>query len=139
MSTPALLERLKAKGYKLTSQRRKIIETLHRSGHRASARDIYHLLRQSKSAISLDTVYRNLRLLAEIGIVHQISLQSGAVFELTHDGRHHHHLICVDCEKVVCIPFCPESFTYTEQATDAGFDVLGHMFEVYGRCDDCQK
>lgn len=139
MSTPSLLAQLKEKGYKLTSQRRSILEAINRLGQRASARDIHNILRRKNPAISLDTVYRNLRLLAEIGIVHQISLPSGAVFELTDDGRHHHHLICVDCEKVVCIPYCPESCAYIEQAADAGFDVLGHMFEVYGRCSDCRK
>jgi Fe2+ or Zn2+ uptake regulation protein len=137
MSMPALLERLREKGYKLTTPRRKIIEVLYRLGQRASAREIHSALHQKGPAISLDTVYRNLRLLAEIGVVHQISLQSGAVFELANDGHHHHHLICIDCDKVVCIPYCPESCTYQKQAAEAGFEVLGHTFELYGRCSDC--
>lgn len=139
MKKPALLELLKEKGYKLTAQRQAILAGLRRLGQRASAKEIYEELSKEKPVISLDTVYRNLRLLAEIGIVQQIFLQSGAVFELTDGRHHHHHLVCVDCEKVACIPYCPESCAYTEQARVAGFAVLGHLFEVYGRCADCQQ
>ncbi|MDW7650979.1 MAG: Fur family transcriptional regulator [Bacillota bacterium] len=136
MSTPALLKRLKENGYKLTKQRRQMIEALRKAGCRASAREVHAFLRQRNPSVSLDTVYRNLRILTEIGVVHQISLQSGAVFELAE--HHHHHLICVDCEKVVCIPYCPESQKYTAHASSEGFEVLGHNFEVYGRCSSCQ-
>ncbi|MCW3489197.1 Fur family transcriptional regulator [Dethiobacter alkaliphilus] len=129
---------LKEKGYKLTSQRRQIIEALRLTGRRASAREIYEALSKDNPHISMDTVYRNLRLLTEIGVVHQISLQSGAVFELD-DKRHHHHLVCVDCEEVVCIPYCPEAKSYNEFAGSAGFEVLGHVFEVYGRCAACRE
>lgn len=139
MRTPVLLALLKEKGYKLTAQRQAILTALRHLGERASAKEIHEELCKEKPAISLDTVYRNLRLLAGIGIVQQILLQSGAVFELTDDDHHHHHLVCVDCEKVVCIPYCPESCVYTEQARAAGFAVLGHLFEVYGRCIDCQQ
>jgi len=139
MKTPALPALLKEKGYKLTAQRQAILTGLRRLGQRASAREIYEELCKDKQGISLDTVYRNLRILAEIGLVQQIFLQSGALFELTDNRYHHHHLVCVDCEKVVCIPYCPESCLYTKQAQAAGFEVLGHLFEVYGRCAGCQK
>jgi Fe2+ or Zn2+ uptake regulation protein len=133
------LKRLKEKGYKLTTQRRQIVEALREAGSRASARDVYRMLRTRHPSLSLDTVYRNLRILTEIGVVHQISLQSGAIFELAEDKHHHHHLVCLDCDKVVCIPYCPESQSYTAHASAAGFEVLGHTFEVYGRCPDCRK
>jgi Fe2+ or Zn2+ uptake regulation protein len=90
--------------------------------------------------LSLDTVYRNLRLLAGIGVLHQISLSSGAVFELIGDiSDHHHHLICVDCEKVVCFSYCPDFREYGETARKEGFSLLGHSFELFGRCADCNN
>jgi Fe2+ or Zn2+ uptake regulation protein len=134
-----LLDALKDKGFKLTVQRRRIIETLRQLGGRVSARDIHQALRKKNPSLSLDTVYRNLRLLTEIGLVHQISLQSGAVFELADDRRHHHHLVCIDCEKVACIEYCPEFPAYSDHAASEGFTVLGHIFEVYGRCTECQN
>lgn len=139
MSTPGLLKLLKAKGYKLTVQRQQIIEALRHTGSRVSARDVHAVLGKINPTISMDTIYRNLRLLTEIGVVHQISLQSGTVYELADDKHHHHHLVCIGCEKVVCIPYCPEPLGYTEQANAEGFQVLGHSFEVYGRCAACSK
>lgn len=138
MSTPGMLKLLKAKGYKLTVQRQQIIEALRHTGSMASARDVRAVLGKVNPTISMDTIYRNLRLLTEIGVVHQISLQSGTVYELA-DDKHHHHLVCIGCEKVVCIPYCPEPLGYTEQANAEGFQVLGHSFEVYGRCAACSK
>ncbi|MCR3923213.1 MAG: transcriptional repressor [Firmicutes bacterium] len=138
MTKPKLGIQLKAKGYKLTQQRQQIMNFLQDSSLRLSAQDIHQQLKQQNSAISLDTVYRNLRLLTEIGIVGQISLPSGSVYERVEDQEHHHHLVCVDCEKVVCIAYCPEMKTYMAQAGAAGFDVIGHSFEIYGRCASCR-
>lgn len=134
-----LLDALKEKGFKLTVQRRTIIDTLRQLGGRVSARDIHQTMRKKGTSLSLDTVYRNLRLLTEIGLIHQISLQSGAVFELADDKQHHHHLVCIDCEKVVCIEYCPDFPAYSDHAASEGFTVLGHIFEVYGRCTECQN
>ncbi|MDW7651691.1 MAG: Fur family transcriptional regulator [Bacillota bacterium] len=106
------------------------------AGRRLSACEIHNAQLKKQPRISLDTIYRNLRLLSERGLVSLISLQSGAVHELA--VQHHNHLVCVDCEKVVCIDYCPNFREYNEQANRQGFNVLGHSFEVYGRCAGCR-
>jgi len=135
----AYLDALKKKGYKLTSQRQKIIEVLRQAEQRLTTREIHQAICQTLPGVSLDTVYRNLHLLCEVGLVHQILLPSGAVYELTGSLRHHHHLICVDCEKVVCIPYCPDLKVCSEQVERQGFDLLGHTFALHGRCPDCRQ
>jgi Fe2+ or Zn2+ uptake regulation protein len=132
------MSKLKEKGYKLTIQRRQLVETMHKVGRRLTAREVHGMLQKRTPSIGLDTVYRNLRLLCEIGMVHQISLHSGAVYELA-VGQHHHHLVCIGCEKVICLPHCPEIIEYTEQAASEGFAILGHSFELFGICPSCQK
>ncbi len=139
MSKHDYLKVLKEKGLKLTVQRRKIIETLHQLDGRMSARDIYQELQKKNPNLSLDTVYRNLRLLTEIGLVHHIPLPSGAVFELSDDGQHHHHLVCINCDKVSCIAYCPDLSGFSSYADSEGFKVLGHIFEVYGQCSECRN
>jgi len=133
------LDILKKKGYKLTSQRQKIIEVLRRVGCRLTARDIHQRIRVELPAVSMDTVYRNLHLLCDLGLLHQILLPSGSVYELAADLWHHHHLICVDCEKVVCIEYCPDLQGYREQAGRQGFDLIGHTFALQGRCPACRQ
>jgi len=136
LSTLVHLETLKNKGYKLTPQRRLIIELVNRSDRRLNASEIHAYIEKKHPRISLDTVYRNLRLLAELGIVHQIPLQSGMVYESA--VTHHHHLVCVDCGKVACLHYCPDYYAYSKQAETQGFEVLGHKFEVQGRCPSCK-
>ncbi|HZK25590.1 MAG TPA: Fur family transcriptional regulator [Oscillospiraceae bacterium] len=133
------LAQLKAKGYKLTQQRQQILEVLLTAPSRLSAQEVHSLLKQQQVSISLDTVYRNLRLLVEIGAVQQISLQSGAVYELILQDELHYHVICVDCEKVVCIPACSALQNCLQQAGAAGFTILNHSLEIYGRCSYCDK
>lgn len=130
---------LKKKGYKLTPQRLKIIELLRRADRRLAVREIHRKICEELPAVSMDTVYRNLRLLCDVGLVHQIALPSGSVYELAAGLCHHHHLICVDCEKVVCIEYCPDLQGYNEQAVRQGFDLLGHTFALQGRCPDCRQ
>ena len=96
-------------------------------------------MREALPGISLDTVYRNLHLLGDVGLVHQIILPSGAVYEITGDLCHHHHLICVDCEKVVCIPCCPDLKDFSEQVDRQGYDLVGHTFALHGRCPECRQ
>lgn len=126
------------KGYKITPQRQKIVEILGRAGCRLTAREIHQRLRKELPAVSIDTVYRNLHLLSAVGLTHHIQLASGAVYELTTDLSHHHHLYCVDCEKVVCIKYCPDLQGYSEQAGRYGFELVGHTFALQGRCSDCR-
>lgn len=134
------LDTLKKNGYKLTSQRQQILEELRRAGRRLTAREIHRSLRAELPAISMDTVYRNLHLLCKIGLLHHIPLPSGSVYELAADlCHHHHHLICVDCERVVCIAYCPDLQGYSEQAVREGFDLVGHIFALQGRCSACRQ
>lgn len=136
----AWLETLRSKGYKLTPQRRKIVAVLRGSDKRLTARDIHEQIIEEQPGVSLDTVYRNLRLLVELGVVHQIPLSSGTVYESAGIKDHHHHLICIDCDEVVCIPYCPTVYEdYCRQAEARGFRVLGHSFEIYGRCPNCKN
>ncbi len=140
MPVSGSLETLKNKGYKVTSQRRAILRVLDGENRRLTAREIHAMMRDIQPRVSLDTIYRNLRLLVGIGILHQISLSSGAVFELNGDIRHHHHhLVCVECEKAVCVSYCPATREYSERAAEEGFTLLGHSFELFGRCADCSK
>ena len=138
MLEPKILVRLKKEGYKLTKQRQQILDVMLQSKTRLTAQEIYKQLQRRELSVSLDTVYRNLRLLSAIGIVQQISLQSGALYELMQE-EHHHHLVCVDCEKIVCISACPVMPSYLKDADAAGFDILGHNLELYGRCNDCRS
>jgi Fur family ferric uptake transcriptional regulator len=91
-----VLETLKQRGYRMTPQRRAIIEEILGSdGHIAALRTAQKLAKKMPG-INASTVYRTLDLLEEIGVVSHSHLGSGAEYHLT--GEHEHvHLVCSNC------------------------------------------
>lgn len=136
-----IINLLRSKGFKITPQRRAVIGALQACGNFPTAQKILDHVKQSTPDVSLDTVYRNLSLLAELGAVNEIYTRSreGNVFEVLTDGSHHHHLICLDCGKTQCLDFCPVSSSDLERAAETGFQVLSHSLEFYGYCRECRR
>lgn len=136
-----LLAMLRDKGYKITPQRRAVITALLAGGQFSTAQQILEFVKQTNPDISLDTVYRNIGLLVELGIVHEIHTKNrdGHLFEIVASGQHHHHLICTECGNTQCMSACPINVELLELAEREEFQITGHLFEVYGKCKKCQK
>ena len=140
LSVDEVLEQLKERGYRRTPQRECIVGILWESGVPLSAREVHERVRATFPHVSLDTVYRNLELLREAGLVSQINLQSreSARFELL-KGEHHHHLVCLECGESVCLPACPVDLHELERRHAGEFTVINHAFELYGYCKSCRS
>lgn len=138
MRLDTVLRRLKNHGYKITPQRRLIIRAIVEAGAPRTAQQVYQHLQAELPDTGLDTVYRTLRLLAELGIVNQIAgaAQQGDLFELADD--HHHHMVCLRCGQVLCLEACAYEEAARRMARDRNFAITGHVFEVYGYCQACQ-
>lgn len=132
------LVRLREKGYKITPQRRAVLEALVQGEQFSSVQQVWEIVRKTQPDVSLDTIYRNLTLLKDIGTVHEIIRPTGNVYEMVTEGHHHHHLICTECGKTECIDICPMNKIYEKEAAARGFLVTGHVFEFYGLCWSCR-
>ncbi|TXK77500.1 transcriptional repressor [Paenibacillus sp. N3.4] len=104
------------------------------SGSYLSPKDVYEYMKQQYPGVSFDTVYRNLRLLSEMGVLEQFHLADGLKFKAS-CLSHHHHMICVRCEKTITFEFCPKKLV---QDLPESFDIQSHRFEIFGHCSDCQ-
>ncbi len=135
--------KLYERGYKMTPQRKEILQIFVDHPEHLSAEDVYGLLREKESEIGLATVYRALDLLSNLGILVQIDFGDGcARYELnTADPNvhHHHHLICVKCKKV--IEFDEDLLDELEEVISrkSGFQILNHEVKFFGYCKDCQQ
>jgi len=130
-----LIKEFKKKGYKLTPQRRIILEILSEEKH-ISAEEIYERIRSSQPNVSFGTVYRNLNILLELGLIKQLDFKDGRTrFEL--NEGHHHHLICLNCGSAVEIQSCPFSSEVQKAAISQNFSIKSHSFKVYGYCRNC--
>ncbi len=132
---------LRKAGLKVTLPRMKILEILEQSTKQhLSAEDIYRVLLDSDEEIGLATIYRVLTQFEGAGLVMRHHFEGGqAVFELDR-GKHHDHLICIKCGKIV--EFLNASIEEQQKkiAEDAGFNITDHSLIIYGECNkkDCE-
>ena len=127
---------LKRAGLKVTLPRMKILEILESSNKRhLSAEDIYKVLLDAGEDIGLATIYRVLTQFETAGLIIRHHFETGqAVFELER-GKHHDHLICVKCGKIV--EFLDESIEAKQKeiAEKNGFSISDHSLIIYGVCN----
>lgn len=136
-----LVTLLREKGYKITPQRRAVIAALLESEKFPTAQQVLEIVKKTNPDVSLDTIYRNLGLLMELNLVYEINTQSSAgnVFEIVQlHHTHHHHFVCLLCGKTECIDICPVNEAYIAEVEQRGFEVTGHTFEFYGKCQECR-
>ena len=124
-------------GWRITEQRRKMADIFAKSEGYLSPKDVYDQMAIYYPGVSFDTVYRNLRLLSEMGAFEQFYFMDGGLkFKGSCMSHHHHHLICVNCEKTLSIDYCPMEHTLN---LPEDFKIMNHRFEVYGVCSKCQQ
>lgn len=132
------IETLKESGVRITPQRHAVLEYLLTSMNHPTADEIYKALESKFPNMSVATVYNNLRILREIGLVRELTYgDSSSRFDS--NTKDHYHIICNDCGKIVDFhyPSLNEVESLAEQIS--GFEVSHHRLEVYGKCKECQN
>lgn len=131
----------KDNNYKLTAQRKDILDVLiDNSGKHYSAEELYEEVKRINPDIGLATVYRTLELMCQLGIAHQLDFDYNFKrYELNLEGEHHHHLICIDCGKI--IEFNDQDLEDFEKRLeeDYQFRIIEHRIKFYGQCKECKK
>lgn len=131
-------EILLGKGYKLTRNRRFLLQGLLEMKDWATAQEIFHYVAARNPKINFSTIYRNLDALCEMGVLCQVdSIQSGHYYTLNQEQGHHHHLICKSCRKILTLDYCPLSSLKPHDLQS--FSDIECKFEVYGYCQKCQS
>jgi Fur family zinc uptake transcriptional regulator len=129
-----MVKAMSAKGWRITDQRKSLATLFAEAPGYLSPKDVYDSMRQKYPGVSFDTVYRNLRLLSEMGVLEQFYLNDGLKFRARCQSHHHHHMICLQCEKTVTFEFCPMKHV---PHLPGDFQVMSHRFEIFGYCNDC--
>lgn len=122
---------------RLTTQRQIILEELGKVTSHPTANEVYDMVRKRLPRIGLGTVYRNLELMADSGIILKLEVGgSQKRFDATVDP--HYHIRCSSCGKVddVDLEVQPHINLAAEQASN--YKILGHHIEFTGVCMDCR-
>ncbi len=128
-------------GRRITPQRRTVLDLFEKigSGIHLSAEDIHHKLMESNNRVSLATIYRTLRLLVDLGFLHELELtEGGHRFELAgNDNEDHHHLICIKCGRTEEFENISVLQAGKEAAEKIGFKLIESTLNVRAICPKC--
>jgi Fur family transcriptional regulator, ferric uptake regulator len=128
------------RGLKSTRQRSMIVDVFFGMHGHLSVEEVWARIRQDDPRVSVATVYRTMKLLAESGLAHAQNFGDGQTrYEAAVGREHHDHLICTRCGTI--IEFENDQIERMQDAVARrhGFKVSSHKMELYGLCKNCQK
>ncbi|MBA4543415.1 MULTISPECIES: peroxide-responsive transcriptional repressor PerR [Thermoactinomyces] len=132
------VEMLKGIGVRMTPQRHAILTYLYSSMGHPTADEIYKALEGNFPNMSVATVYNNLRVFKDAGLVRELTYgDASSRFDANMDD--HYHVICRKCGKITDFDHPPLFKMEQEAAKATGYQVETHRMEVYGVCPECQK
>ncbi|TFJ91801.1 Fur family transcriptional regulator [Lentibacillus salicampi] len=136
MELTEAIQEIKKQGYKTTTKRKDMLRFFASADGYRTAKDLIQYLEPAYKGISFDTVYRNLYLFDEVGVLETTELNGEKHFRISCTHQHHHHFICKECGKTKEIEVCP--MDEVQQAL-SNYAIEGHKFEIYGICPICQE
>jgi Fur family ferric uptake transcriptional regulator len=122
---------------RLTTQRQIILEELSKVKSHPTASELFDMVRKRLPRIGLGTVYRNLELMAENGMILKLEV-GGTQKRFDANTETHYHIRCAACGKVDDIETPVMNNLVKEAEASSAYKVLGHHVEFSGICPDCQ-
>ena len=130
------------KPYRLTRQREVILEEVRKARNHPTADEIYEHVRKTLPHISLGTVYRNLDVLSEFGLIKKIEPDFP---QMRFDGitKDHYHMTCLNCGMIEDAPIEPSKNSLKNLENALGnltkHGIFGHKLEFIGLCSKCRE
>ena len=131
---------IKEQGLKATAQREDIAQAFFSTSRHISVEELYHEVRRLNPRVGYATVYRTVKLLKECGLAAERHFADGqARFENVEAERHHDHIICERCGRIV--EFIQPQIEQLQEAVAQrfGFVATNHKMEIYGICKECRE
>jgi Fur family ferric uptake transcriptional regulator len=123
---------------RMTNQREIILRELKKSKAHLAADELYDIVKKVMPRISLATVYRNLEILSEAGLIGKLEI-SGRQKRFDFDVSDHDHIYCVVCHRVDNLNIERKTVNSDKLGDEVGYTVTGYRVEIIGICPDCQK
>jgi len=125
-------------GLRHTTQRSLIMEII-REGHgHLDADEIYRRARAKQPRISLSTVYRTLKALKEPGVIEELHLDDTHHHYEIRSNIKHHHLVCLECGKVVEFEYPIARYVRRNISEAKDFDIADIDLCIKGYCAHCR-
>lgn len=124
-------------GIAVTHQRQVLYEAMLGMAGHPSPEEVYARVKRKVPSISLATVYKNIHLFVESGVLREVSLHHGSQRVEMNDGEHH-HLVCSKCKAISDIDEKALGVLPKRKKLAGGFLVERYSVDVIGVCAKCQ-
>ena len=128
---------LRQRGIHVTAQRIAVLRAVSATPH-VTADAVAETVRAEIGAISLQSVYDALGMLAAEGLIRRIQPSGSAARYEDRVGDNHHHLICRVCGRVVDVDCAVGDAPCLAASDDKGYQIDEAEIAYWGRCPDCQ-
>lgn len=122
-----------------TGKRLAILDIFLQNSHPLDSQFVLDEVKKTNPGIDRATVFRTLNTFTSSGVLLKLEFNEGkSRYELALK-EHHHHVVCTECRKFVCIEHCNLKSIDEEVTRETGFKINFHRLEFFGVCPDCQK
>jgi len=130
---------LQANGYRLTTPRRAVVETVAASDRSLSPANVYDLARADCPSLGLVTVYRTLEKLEELGAIQRVHHPNGCQAFVAELPGHNHLLLCQSCGRVEYFTGDELGSLMANVAQNSGYEIQKHWLQLFGLCAECRS
>ena len=123
---------------RMTHQREIILDEMKKCKTHPTADELYERIKKKLPRISLATVYRNLEIMSESGLINKLEI-SGRQKRFDWELQQHDHIYCVQCHRVDNIDLSEKKNIPLPEQENHGYIVSGSRVEFYGICPKCQS
>ena len=134
-----LATQLNQHGYKLTRQRKAVVEVMTLANTRLAAAEVFAKAQRECPDLGLTTVYRTLEILEQMGAIRRVHLEDGCEAFAPTSLEHGHYVICSRCQATIEFEGCDLTQLLQRVADQTGFAIEQHWLELVGLCPQCQK
>lgn len=126
-------------GQRLTAQRKLLYDLIRQGKGHLDADELYRRAKAKEPRISLSTVYRNLHLFKQLGLVEELHLDEEHHHYEGRSERGHYHLVCLGCGRVVEFQSPRIDQLKEELGQETGFRIAGVDINLSGYCSRCRQ
>jgi len=131
------LTQLNEQGYRLTSARRAVAETMAASTRSLTPIEVYDKAREQYPALGLVTVYRTLEKLEELHLIQRVHQPQGCQAFISAGHGHQHLLLCRNCGRVAFFDGDDLDALTKSIARKTGYQINEHWLQLFGLCANC--
>ncbi len=130
---------LNVAGLRATNQRALLLKLIRQGKGHLDADELYRRAREKQPRLSLSTVYRSLHMFKKLGLVEELHFDEAHHHYEVKPSAEHHHLVCLDCGKVVEFHNQLSRYIKRHVAEAKDFKIIDTELRMAGYCPKCRQ